>query len=352
MLLPWSAQEQRLLADKWLGCAAGAVHHKHPGCGSEPASAPGGDKVHAPLVPQVQRPACWVPGIRPDHLPADDRPGWEATVRPDRHSCHHDRAWGEPGLAAWCSDKASINRLDACTHTTSRGSNQHCSVLSRPAEHDHRCTGRLPKQDQACALCVWLKLHQLLQNVQRYKELAAGSETLESQLKGASSFCEYLNAEVVLQTIRDVPTALFWVKSTFLYVRVRTTAPTRNSQPCRDAAAGADCPRCSGRQLFMHGLHSAQDPLLTLCAPPSAGGILRCTGCQLDPSAARLSWGSSSSSASYPAASSACCSTSWWGPSLCTPASALHAVLAALRQRTSLNLVTPRRWRRMMQACS
>ena len=74
---------------------------------------------------------------------------------------------------------------------------------------------------------VLLTLCWLMQNVQRYKALAAGSETLESQLKGASSFCEYLNAEIVLQTIRDVPTALFWVKSTFLYVRVSVPALTK-----------------------------------------------------------------------------------------------------------------------------
>ena len=58
-----------------------------------------------------------------------------------------------------------------------------------------------------------------IQNVQRYQQLAGGSEQLESQLP--DSLPEYINAEVVLRTIKDTCTALAWLKSTFLFVRVR-----------------------------------------------------------------------------------------------------------------------------------
>ena len=57
-----------------------------------------------------------------------------------------------------------------------------------------------------------------MQNVQRYQQLAGGSEQLESQLP--DSLPEYINAEVVLRTIKDTSTALAWLKSTFLFVRV------------------------------------------------------------------------------------------------------------------------------------
>jgi ATP-dependent DNA helicase HFM1/MER3 len=47
--------------------------------------------------------------------------------------------------------------------------------------------------------------------------LTAGLEELESSLH--ENLAEHLNAEIVLQTILDLPTALSWVSSTFLYVR-------------------------------------------------------------------------------------------------------------------------------------
>jgi hypothetical protein len=51
-----------------------------------------------------------------------------------------------------------------------------------------------------------------------YRNLAAGAEVLESQLRGA--FPEYLNAEIALRHVVDLPGAIAWLKSTFLYVRV------------------------------------------------------------------------------------------------------------------------------------
>ena len=53
----------------------------------------------------------------------------------------------------------------------------------------------------------------------RYQSLAAGAELLESQLKG--QLAEYLTAEIVLLTIADISMAINWLKSTFLYIRVR-----------------------------------------------------------------------------------------------------------------------------------
>ena len=58
----------------------------------------------------------------------------------------------------------------------------------------------------------------MFQNVQRYENLAMGCEELESQLK--TCFAEYLNAEIVLGTIKNMPLAVEWLKSTFMYIRV------------------------------------------------------------------------------------------------------------------------------------
>ena len=41
---------------------------------------------------------------------------------------------------------------------------------------------------------------------------------LESALR--AEFSEYLNAEIVLRTIVDVNSAVAWLKSTYLYIRV------------------------------------------------------------------------------------------------------------------------------------
>ncbi len=59
----------------------------------------------------------------------------------------------------------------------------------------------------------------LPQMVQRYEALSSGAETVESQLKGA--LVEYLNAEMTLGAVRDVPQAVAWMQTSFLFVRVR-----------------------------------------------------------------------------------------------------------------------------------
>ena len=56
------------------------------------------------------------------------------------------------------------------------------------------------------------------QHVQRYRSLMTGQEVLESALR--AEFSEYLNAEIVLRTIVDVNSAVAWLKSTYLYIRV------------------------------------------------------------------------------------------------------------------------------------
>ncbi|EFJ38982.1 hypothetical protein VOLCADRAFT_101471, partial [Volvox carteri f. nagariensis] len=53
----------------------------------------------------------------------------------------------------------------------------------------------------------------------RYASLLSGSEPVESCLHDC--LAEHLNAEVVLSTVRDLDTATQWLKTTFLYVRVR-----------------------------------------------------------------------------------------------------------------------------------
>lgn len=62
-------------------------------------------------------------------------------------------------------------------------------------------------------------LFSVVQLVHRYRNLVLGEELLESALH--CEFPEYLNAEVVLRTIVNVASALAWLKSTYLYIRVR-----------------------------------------------------------------------------------------------------------------------------------
>ncbi|KAI0168854.1 P-loop containing nucleoside triphosphate hydrolase protein [Hypoxylon sp. FL1284] len=56
-------------------------------------------------------------------------------------------------------------------------------------------------------------------NVNRYKKMISGDETLESTLH--RNLAEHLNSEISLGTIQDVPTAKKWIGGTFLSVRVR-----------------------------------------------------------------------------------------------------------------------------------
>lgn len=51
----------------------------------------------------------------------------------------------------------------------------------------------------------------------KYRNLSLGLENIESSLH--EHLLEHLNSEIVLETITDLPTALEWIKSTFLYIR-------------------------------------------------------------------------------------------------------------------------------------
>ncbi len=59
-----------------------------------------------------------------------------------------------------------------------------------------------------------------------YENILANSETEPIESRLHEGMTEHLNAEVVLGTITDAATALSWVKSTFLFVRLRKN-PTR-----------------------------------------------------------------------------------------------------------------------------
>ena len=56
------------------------------------------------------------------------------------------------------------------------------------------------------------------ENEDKYKKMISGQELLESTLH--KSFIGHLNSEVMLRTIRDLPSAKTWLKGTFLYVRI------------------------------------------------------------------------------------------------------------------------------------
>lgn len=58
-----------------------------------------------------------------------------------------------------------------------------------------------------------------LQNVPRYLNLVKGTEEVESCLM--EGFAEHLNAEIVLDTIKDVSMAISWLKTTFMWQRIR-----------------------------------------------------------------------------------------------------------------------------------
>jgi hypothetical protein len=71
--------------------------------------------------------------------------------------------------------------------------------------------------------CACDPRHSVLQMMHRYQNLLRGAEDVESCL--LESFAEYLNAEIVLQTVKDVAMAIEWLKTTFLYTRVGARPP-------------------------------------------------------------------------------------------------------------------------------
>ncbi|GAA6001199.1 hypothetical protein JCM10207_007458 [Rhodosporidiobolus poonsookiae] len=57
----------------------------------------------------------------------------------------------------------------------------------------------------------------------RYENLVNSQNKLESCLH--KSLTEHVNSEITLQTITDVPSALHWLRSTFLFIRIAKNAP-------------------------------------------------------------------------------------------------------------------------------
>ncbi|KAJ9614520.1 ATP-dependent DNA helicase MER3 [Cladophialophora chaetospira] len=74
--------------------------------------------------------------------------------------------------------------------------------------------GRPQFETSACAVILCRK-----EKVSRYEKMVSGEELLESCLH--QNLIEHLNAEIVLGTVQDVPTAKQWLASTFLYVRLK-----------------------------------------------------------------------------------------------------------------------------------
>ncbi|KAK9719764.1 ATP-dependent DNA helicase MER3 [Basidiobolus ranarum] len=58
------------------------------------------------------------------------------------------------------------------------------------------------------------------ENKEKYEQLISGNETIESSLH--ENLIEHLNAEICLGTITSVEEAIKWLKSTFLYVRIKS----------------------------------------------------------------------------------------------------------------------------------
>ncbi|KAK9810502.1 hypothetical protein WJX72_011853 [[Myrmecia] bisecta] len=87
------------------------------------------------------------------------------------------------------------------------------------------------------------------QMVHRYENLASGSELVESQLKGC--FAEYLNAEIALRTITDVSMSITWLKSTFLYLRVKKNPGAYGMAALSKVASAAEADKMLQDKLIM-----------------------------------------------------------------------------------------------------
>ncbi|KAK6956701.1 hypothetical protein Daesc_001980 [Daldinia eschscholtzii] len=70
-------------------------------------------------------------------------------------------------------------------------------------------------------------------NIDRYKSMISGDETLESTLH--RNLVEHLNSEISLGTIQDVQTAKKWIGGTFLSVRVRQSPSLYQLEDVRNA---------------------------------------------------------------------------------------------------------------------
>jgi hypothetical protein len=101
--------------------------------------------------------------------------------------------------------------------------------------------------------------------------LVAGQEPVESQLK--DSLREYINSEIVLQTVHTDADVLAWLRTTFLAVRMRH----HHKQPRDVESALRELVASSLRDLTAIGLCEAEDDSSTRTVAP---GIRRITPLQ------------------------------------------------------------------------
>jgi ATP-dependent DNA helicase HFM1/MER3 len=166
-----------------LATHAGAVHDEHAGNGRQPAGPPGCAEGHGAL---------------------GGRPGGGARRAARLQGVLADR--GEQ-RAVWSA---------ACTCATQTpaalGHGWGCLCALQVLQMVGRA-GRPQFDTEGVAVIMTSR-----DSTSRYQRLLAG-QVVESCLM--ANLPEHLNAEIVLGTIQDVPQAVAWIKSTFLFTRVR-----------------------------------------------------------------------------------------------------------------------------------
>eukprot|EP00850_Spirogloea_muscicola_P003151 SM000012S25413 [mRNA] locus=s12:910080:915978:- [translate_table: standard] len=133
--------------------------------------------------------------------------------------------------------------------------------------------GRPQFDDSGCVVIMTRK-----DTVHLYEHLLSGSEPVESELLGCIT--EHLNAEIVLLTISDASLAIDWLKSSYLYVRVKknpqhykikSNLPAEQLEKCLKGtffkATSAILHRIYGTGSFRLPCHA----MLLICSPHSSG---------------------------------------------------------------------------------
>lgn len=122
--------------------------------------------------------------------------------------------------------------------------------------------GRAGRPQFDTAGCAVIMTDRESQNT--YEQLVHASEPVESTLH--SMMPEYLNAEIALGTITDVPSAIEWLRSTFFYVRVRRNpaayhvpANLHHNGPALEAWLRDSMVLATAKQLSTHGLIKMED---------------------------------------------------------------------------------------------